>query len=74
MKDVGGVHENEVALFHEVLGDCVMDEALFKKLVFDYGKKHLEVYVDDEMLPKEWSNKVASALTMLKREIGFYDD
>ena len=68
LSDIGGIKESEVAIYHEVYGETVLKEAVFKELILDYSQELLEVYRNDSSLPDSWSNEMANGIIKLKNK------
>lgn len=63
------LEKGEMFLSHEVMGETIIKEALFDKLLFDYASKVLDIYKNDKSLPDNWSNDMSNALKNIKRKI-----
>lgn len=63
------LEEGEMFLSHEVMGETIIKEALFDKILFDYASKVLGIYQNNESLPNNWNNDMSNALNSLKRKI-----
>lgn len=74
LKAAGDINEGEVAIYHEVLGDLIMKEIQFEKIVLAYAIKHLEMYKDDKELPDNWSKEVEEGIEALKKKLSIDND
>lgn len=63
------LEEGEMFLSHEVMGETIIKEALFDKILFDYASKVLDIYESDESLPNGWNDNMKSALKGLKNKL-----
>lgn len=70
-KNVKGteLYEDEMFLVHDVMGETIIKEALFDKILFDYSSKVLEIYQTDTSLPANWKDEMKTALEKLKIKI-----
>ncbi len=68
LSDLGGIEEDEVAIYHEVYGEITINETLFKQLVLDYSQELLEVYRNDSSLPDSWCNEMVNGIMKLKNK------
>lgn len=70
-KNVKGseMEEREMFLVHDVMGETIIKESIFDKILFDYGFKVLEVYQYDTSLPANWKNEMIVSLQELQTKI-----
>ncbi|WP_139278047.1 hypothetical protein [Pseudozobellia thermophila] len=68
LSEVGGIKEGEITISHEVYGETVLKEAVFKELILDYSQALLETYKNDSSAPKLWSNEMTDEITKLKNK------
>ncbi|OXA74197.1 hypothetical protein [Flavobacterium columnare] len=70
-KNVKGseLEAGEMFLVHDIIGETTIKEALFDKILYDYGSKLLEIYQNDKTLPNSWVLEMHQALEKLKVKI-----
>jgi len=61
--------EGEMFLVHDVMGETIIDEELFDKILFEYSTELMRVYTGDSTLQNNWSTEMQNALGDLKRKI-----
>lgn len=71
LKEVGGINENEVAIYHEVLGDLIMNESQFCHIIIDYALMHLKVYRYDKEFSEHWTEGVKTGIEELQKKLNY---
>ncbi|MDN3693620.1 hypothetical protein QWZ06_15650 [Chryseobacterium tructae] len=61
--------DDEMFLVYYVMGEAIIKESIFNKILFDDASKVLEVYHDDKSLPDTWSRDMSNALESLKNKM-----
>jgi hypothetical protein len=65
----GDLKEGEMFLVHDVMGETIISEALFDKILFEYSTELMKVYAGDNTLQDNWSSEMQNALRGLKYKI-----
>lgn len=70
-KNVKGseMEEGEMFLVHDAMGETIIKESIFDKILFDYASKVLEVCQYDISLPANWENEMKDQLNLLDVKI-----
>ena len=70
-KNVKGeeMKKEEMFLVHDVMGETIIEELLFDKLLLDYGTILKEVYHNDNTLSDSWNDEMGKALEKLRLKI-----
>ena len=69
LSKVGGIIEGEITISHEVYGETVLKESVFRQLIIDYAGKLLEVYKNNSDLPDSWSEEMIVEINKLKNKL-----
>ena len=69
LSEVGGIKEGEITISHEVYGETVLKESIFRQLIVDYSEKLLEIYKNDSSLPESWGQEVSQGISELKKVV-----
>jgi hypothetical protein len=59
----------EMFLVHDVMGETIIKEELFDKILFEYATVLLKTYSGNTTLSNNWSTEMQSALKKLKYKI-----
>ena len=70
-KNVNGTElcDDEMFLVHDVIGETIIKEGFFDKILFDYSSKVLEIYQLDVSLPRTWKDEIKTSLEKLDVKI-----
>ncbi len=69
IQNAKGIKKDEAEIYHQVFGSTNIQQSIFRKILFDYTTKLLEVYHDSKEVSKEWSSEMEAAIKKLKQKI-----
>jgi hypothetical protein len=71
VKNIRGyrLREGEIFISHTVIGETIVEDHVFDKIIYDFASELLKVYANDEQLPITWQKDMQLSLIKLKDKI-----